>query len=212
MIQTFGAENFQLLCDRIAGSDPELRQVIARYGYPPLWSRPAGFQTLVHIILEQQVSLASAQAALDKLKGKIGTVTPEKILLLSEAELKTCYFSRQKANYVKLLAGAIHSGKIVLEQFCYRPDDRIRKQLKEIKGIGDWTADIYLLMALQRTDIFPIGDLAMVSSLKKLKHLPVKTSPTTLLEMASGWRPYRSIATMILWHHYLEERKISRKQ
>ena len=173
-----------------------------------MWTRPASFATLIHIILEQQVSLASAKAAFNKLKEKIGQITPAKLLQLSDEELRACYFSRQKTVYARHLAEAFISKKIQLNKLTASHDDHVRGVLKQVKGIGDWTADVYLLFALQRTDIFPIGDLAMVNALKEVKQLPVHTSKEEMLLLADAWRPYRSIAAMMLWHHYIKTRNI----
>ncbi len=208
MHETFHAENFYGLCDKLSGQDAELLQIIRQHGYPPLWSRKPGFETLIHIILEQQVSLASAKASLNKLKEKIGYITPKKLLALTDAELRSCYFSRQKTVYARHLAQAILSRQIDLSKLNSLHSDIIRKELKTIKGIGDWTVDIYLLMALHRTDIFPVGDLAMVNSLKKVKQLPIHTSREEILQLAEKWRPYRSLATMLFWHIYIIERNI----
>jgi DNA-3-methyladenine glycosylase II len=201
-------ENFQSICDQLARKDKHLRSVIKQYGCPPLWTRKPDFQTLIHIILEQQVSLASAKAALNKLKEKLGTITPKKLLALSDAELRACYFSRQKTVYARSLANAIVSKQVSLKSFSTLDDTEARSLLKKIKGIGDWTADVYLLFALQRTDIFPIGDLAMVSALKELKNLSRETTQQELLKVANGWKPYRSVATMILWHYYIQKKGI----
>ncbi len=173
-----------------------------------MWTRPANFATLVRIILEQQVSLASALAAFNKLKQKIGIITPEKLLKLSDAEMKACYFSRQKIVYARALAEALVSKKIQLRKLSAFSDEEIRTTLKQVKGIGDWTADVFLMFALQRADIFPIGDLAMVNSLKEVKQLPKHTVKEELLQMAESWRPYRTIAAMLLWHHYIKTRNI----
>ncbi len=208
MHSTFTKENFYFLCNKLANKDKHLRSIVKHYGYPPVWTRTATFQTLIHIILEQQVSLASAKAALNKLKEKIGVITSKKLLALSDEELKACYFSRQKILYAKCLAEAIISKQINLKKLSFLEDAEIRQQLKTIKGIGDWTVDVYLLFALQRTDVFPLGDLAMVNALKDIKQLPKETSQESLLVLAETWRPYRSIATMLLWHYYIEKRGI----
>jgi DNA-3-methyladenine glycosylase II len=208
MHASFSKQNFHALCDGLAKKDKHLRGIIREYGYPPMWTRPASFQTLIHIILEQQVSLASARAALNKLKEKIGKVTPEKLLLLSDVELRACYFSRQKTIYARCLAESISKKQLQLKKLSVLEDAAIRQELKKIKGIGDWTVDVYLLFALQRTDIFPIGDLAMVNALKEVKQLPKDTSPEKILKMAEAWRPYRSIASILFWHHYIEKRGI----
>ncbi len=205
---TFDRQNFHSICDKLARKDRHLFAIIRQYGYPPMWTRKGNFQTLIHIILEQQVSLASARAALNKLKERIGIITPKKLLALSDVELKTCYFSRQKTVYARCLGKAIVSKQIILKNFSDLDDAEIRRQLKTIKGIGDWTVDVYLLFALQRTDIFPLGDLAMVNALKEVKKLSKETKQEELLKLAERWRPYRSIATMLLWHYYIQKRGI----
>ncbi|RYZ94927.1 MAG: DNA-3-methyladenine glycosylase 2 family protein, partial [Sphingobacteriaceae bacterium] len=164
------------------------------------------FETLVHIILEQQVSLASALAALNKLKEKIQEITPVGVLQLTDEELRTCYFSRQKTIYVRCLAEAISSGQIDLMAFADMPDEEIRTKLITLKGIGHWTVDIYLIFVLQRTDIFPGGDLAAVNAMKKIKGIPAGTSKEDILMLTNAWQPYRTIATMLLWHYYLASR------
>jgi DNA-3-methyladenine glycosylase II len=206
---TFTEENFHTLCDKLVSKDKHLRSVIKRYGYPPLWKRTASFQTLIHIILEQQVSLASARAALKKLKQKLGAITARKLLALSDAELRACYFSRQKTLYARCLAQAIVSKQLNLKQLAILEDAQIRSQLKTVKGIGDWTVDVYLLFALQRADVFPLGDLAMISALKEIKNLPKETNAEVLLKLSERWKPYRSIATMLLWHYYIQKREIN---
>jgi DNA-3-methyladenine glycosylase II len=208
MINVFNKENFQQLCDNLAKKDKHLKQILHQHGYPPMWQRKPNFETLIHIILEQQVSLASAKAALNKLKEKIGVISPKKLLALTDAEMKACYFSRQKIIYSRHLATSIVNGKLSIKKISGLPDDEIRNELKKIKGIGDWTVDVFLLMALQRTDIFPVGDLAMMNSLKKTKKLLHHVTKEDILKLSERWKPHRSIASMIFWHAYLEERKI----
>ncbi|HEY2720286.1 MAG TPA: DNA-3-methyladenine glycosylase 2 family protein [Chitinophagaceae bacterium] len=205
---TFDEKNFQALCNKLAKKDKHLRSVINKYGYPPVWTRAASFQTLIHIILEQQVSLASARAALMKLKEKLKIITAKRLLTLTDEELKACYFSRQKMIYAKCLAEAIVSRQIELKKLSVLEEAEIRQRLKMIKGIGDWTVDVYLLFVLHRTDVFPLGDLAMVNALKDVKGLPKNTKHDELLKLSEQWRPYRSVATMLLWHHYIEKRRI----
>ena len=154
MIRQFDQSNYQFICDQLASADPELQQIIDTHGYPPFWSRPNSFESLVHIILEQQVSLASALSALNKLKERVQELTPARILLLTDEEMRTCYVSRQKSGYIKYLAEALLSGQLKLDEFYHMPDDQIRAQLTALKGIGNWTADVYLMFALQRADIF----------------------------------------------------------
>lgn len=205
-MQKFTRETFHSLCDSLAAKEPLLEGILAAYSYPPFWTRPNSFETLVLTILEQQVSLASAYAAYKKLKEKVELITPEAVLHLTDEELRSCYFSRQKMVYVRELANAILSGRINLRSMEKKEEDVVRKELKALKGIGDWTVDIYLLHALQRTDVFPIGDLALVNAFQML--LTEKQSKEELLQHAEAWRPYRSIATMMLWHYYIRKKNI----
>ena len=204
----FNVDNFYQFCDVLAKKDRHLRTIIKQYGYPPMWTRPATFQTLILFILEQQVSLASAYAAFKKLKEKIGYVTPSKILLLTDEELRSCYFSRQKIVYARELAKAVQSKQLRLKKFSNAHEDEIRLELKKIKGIGDWTVDVYLMHALQRSDLFPLGDIALVNSLKEIKQLHPHTTKEDMITIAEPWRPYRTIASMILWHSYIQKRGI----
>jgi DNA-3-methyladenine glycosylase II len=208
MHQTFDSSNFKKICNKLCRIDKDLHSVIRQYGHPPMWVRPATFQTLILFILEQQVSLASAYAAFRKLKERIGYVTPPKILSLSDAELRSCYFSRQKIVYARELANAIQSKQLRLNKFSIAHEDEIRLELKKIKGIGDWTVDVYLMHALQRSDLFPLGDIALVNSLKEVKQLHRHTTRENMLAIAEPWRPYRSVASMILWHAYIQKRGI----
>jgi len=203
---TFSSENFHKICDTLASNDQDLTSVIETYGYPPMWTRPNTFETLVHIILEQQVSLASALAALNKLRERLKEITPQGVLALSDEELKACYFSRQKTVYVRHLAESMVTGKIDLASLEKLSNDEARLILNQLKGVGNWTIDVYLMFVLQRIDVFPIGDLAAVNALKQLKKLPTDISRETLLEIATNWQPYRTVATMLLWHYYLSRR------
>jgi DNA-3-methyladenine glycosylase II len=206
MIQTFALTDFYALCDSVGKRNHYLQSILDEYSYPPFWTRPNTFETLVLTILEQQVSLASAYAAYKKLKEKIDKITPQKVLQLTGEELRSCYFSRQKIVYVRELADAILTRRISLKRFEKEEDGVVRKELKEVKGIGDWTVDIYLLHALQRTDIFPIGDLALVNALRMITGKQL--SKEEIILMAISWKPYRSVATMILWHYYIKRKNI----
>ncbi|MDJ1494854.1 hypothetical protein QNI19_18080 [Cytophagaceae bacterium DM2B3-1] len=203
MLITFNLTNYHQLCDHLAGHDAELRSILDLNGYPPMWTRKNTFETLVHIILEQQVSLASALAALNKLKVTTQMITPESILCLTDQQMRACFVSRQKMGYIRGLAQAIKDEKIHLEEFAGMSDDQVRKVLIGLKGIGNWTIDVYLMFALQRTDIFPIGDLAAVNAVKTLKKLPSSTTKEEILKISKNWKPFRSIACMMLWHYYL---------
>ncbi|MEO5946366.1 MAG: DNA-3-methyladenine glycosylase 2 family protein [Chitinophagaceae bacterium] len=207
-ISTFNTDSFRKICKKLANKDADLKKIIRQFGYPPMWTRPATFQTLILTILEQQVSLASAYAAFKKLKEKIGFVTPIKILQLTDEELRSCYFSRQKIIYARELAKAVLSKQVGLKKLAILPDEEVRKVLIQLKGIGHWTIDVYLMHALQRTDLFPLGDIALVNSLKESKQLPKDISKEEMLAIAEPWRPYRTVAAMILWHSYIQKRGI----
>ena len=185
--------------------DADLRQIVRRFGAPPMWAREAGFSTLLHIILEQQVSLASAKAAHTKLLELVSPLTPQAFLRLDDVTLKAVGFSRQKTAYGRNLARSIAEGDLDLNALASMDDAAVRSELVKIKGIGRWTTDIYLLMVLRRPDIWPTGDLALATAAQKLKRL--KTRPTTadLEAMSARWRPWRAVAARILWHYYLSE-------
>lgn len=208
MISQFDTKNFQDLCNLVCDKDAAFKTVIDLYGYPPVWKRKPGFASLILIILEQQVSLASARAAYNKLEQYIGVITPQKILSLSDAELKACYFSRQKIVYARDLAARVQNKTLKLTALKDMPDDLVRNQLKQVKGIGDWTADVYLMFVLQRTDCFPQGDIALIKATKALKQLRIDTPVEEIVSIAAAWAPYRTIASYMLWHFYLSKRGI----
>jgi DNA-3-methyladenine glycosylase II len=187
----------------LAGVDPDLGAVLTRLGPPPLWDREAGFPTLVRIILEQQVSLASAKAAFGKLADAVSPLEPADFLTLDDATLKAVGFSGQKGRYCRNLASAILEGALDLEGLAALPDERVREELTRITGIGPWTADIYLLMVLGRPDIWPAGDLALVAAVRDLKGLDSNPSPAEFQALGEPWRPWRAVAARLLWNHYL---------
>lgn len=185
-------------------TDPLFETIINQYGYPPDWARPQGFVSLSKIILEQQVSLASANAHFQKLNSYLDAFTPSNILNLTDEEMRNCQISRQKACYLKALSSAILQRQIDLEALPELEETEIRRQLTGIKGIGNWTTDIYLMFCLQLKDIFPIGDIAVVSTIKELSSAKTKAE---ILLLAENWKPYRSLAVYFLWHYYLKKRK-----
>lgn len=205
MIYKFTESNYHIICDHLASDDADLAAIIKAYGYPPFWSRPNTFETLVHIILEQQVSLASALSALNKLRERLTELTPERLLLLTDEEMHACYVSRQKTIYLRHLAQALVNGQLNLAELEDMEDADIRAKLTALKGIGHWTTDVYLMFVLQHADVFPVGDLAAVNAMKKVKKLPPDTTKEQLLQISLAWKPYRTIATMLLWHFYLSK-------
>jgi DNA-3-methyladenine glycosylase II len=209
MIEILDEKKLVAACRKLAETDSDLAFIFRNYGAPPLWQREPNFATLVHIILEQQVSLASALAAFNKLKEKLGgEITPEGVLSLSGEEMKAAYFSRQKIVYARELARAILAGSLDLNALENLPDAAVKDELKKIKGIGEWTADIYLLMAMRRADVMPKGDLALHVAWKKLKNLERAPGSNEFQQIAEKWKPLRAVAARLLWHFYLSERKV----
>jgi DNA-3-methyladenine glycosylase II len=182
--------------------EPVFKTLQLQYGNYFIPSRPAGFVTLCKLILEQQVSIDSAKACFLKIENFLGTVSPETISKCSDEDLKSCGVSRQKIGYLKILSEAV-SGELDLESFSAKTADDVRNELIQIKGIGHWTIDVYLMFALQSPDIIPLRDIAVVNTIKELFDVHTKEEMETLSE---NWKPYRTMATFMLWHHYLEKR------
>ena len=187
--------------------DEDLGRITRVYGLPPVWEREEGFATLVLTILEQQVSLASALAAFERLRAAASTVTPENFLAYDDARLRAFGFSRQKALYCRLLARAVIDGELDLQRLGSLSDDDARAELVRLKGIGAWTAEIYLLRALLRPDAWPAGDLALQLAAQRVKRLPARPTPAELDALAERWRPWRAVAARLLWLQYLEGRR-----
>jgi DNA-3-methyladenine glycosylase II len=190
----------------LAEMDPLLGASVQRYGPPPLWAREPSYATLIHLILEQQVSLASAQAAFDRLHTALrGTVEPAGLLALTDDELRMIGFSRQKAGYARALATATLDG-FELGELGALSDDEVRAALITQRGIGRWTADIYLTMCLLRPDVWPHGDLALATSARDVLGLAERPTFAELEVIAERWHPHRAVAARILWHDYLQRR------
>lgn len=184
--------------------DKLFAEIYQQHKAPPNWSRPQGFVALSKIILEQQVSLASANAHFLKLDGYIKEFTPACMLTLTDEEMRNCQISRQKTKYLRELSIAIVNKSLDLEGLSKLGEPEIRRQLTAIKGIGHWTVDIYLLFCLQEKDIFPIGDIAVVNTVKARTGAKTKEE---IIALAENWKPLRSLATYFLWHAYLEKRR-----
>jgi DNA-3-methyladenine glycosylase II len=193
------ARGVTFLCER----DPDLAQVVREFGPPPMWARKAGFPTLIHIILEQQVSLASARRAFERLLAAASPLTPRRFLKLDDAALLAIGFSRQKTQYVRNLARSIIAGRLKIDALGVMDDTAVRTELIKLKGIGAWTADIYLLMALRRPDVWPKGDLALAVAAQRVKRLSTRPREDELAALSEGWKPWRAVAARILWHYYL---------
>ena len=193
----------QLAVRELSARDDDLRRLVDRSGPPPLWARRPGFATLVQIILEQQVSLASGRAAYARLQTVAGRVTAERVARLSDARLRRSGLTRQKASYCRGLAECIVRRELDLRHVADLDDQTARSHLLSFRGIGPWTADVYLLMALRRPDIWPDGDLALVKTAQGIKRLRRRPAHDQLRRIAAAWAPWRAVAARILWHAYL---------
>ena len=208
-IQTVTRANIAKISRELSALDKHLGKVVRLYGTPPLWDRPQGFETLLQIILEQQVSLASAKACFDKLNVRLGKVTPKRLLTLDGSEMKTVGFSRQKTAYARHLAESLVNKTIDLNDLSTKTDLEVKMELMRLKGVGEWTSDIYLLMALLRPDVMPKGDIALHTAWHKLSG-ERRPGSDEFLVIGERWRPYRSVAARLLWHFYLSERQLAK--
>lgn len=207
MIKLLSEKNLPQAAAWVAARDPLMARLLQQQGVPPLWSRPQGLPTLVQIILEQQVSLAAAATAYQRLFDDLGEPTPARLIAAGTTHLRQLGLTRQKASYCIYLAEAIQQGELDLQQLSREDDDTVMRRLISIKGIGPWTAQIYLLMALLRADSWPVGDLALVVALKELRESGEEVTADLLLEQAEAWRPYRAVAARLLWQYYLNRKK-----
>lgn len=205
MIRSLTQRSLLAAVRELSAADPILAVSVERFGPPPLWARDPGFSTLVHMVLEQQVSLASARAAFERLVEEVGDVTPTGFLALDDDRLRAIGFSRQKTAYGRALAHALIDG-FDLEALASLSDDRVRTALMGLHGVGRWTADVYLTMCLLRPDVWPHGDQALGTAAMEIAGLGARPTSAQLDEMAEPWRPYRAVAARILWHHYLRMR------
>lgn len=184
-------------------NDIVFKNIINQYGLPTIPKRSEGFETLVLLILEQQVSIDSAKATFLKLKEKEPDFNPEKLLSLSDESFRLLGVSRQKTSYIKALSTAILNNDIELCTLKSKTVQEVREELIKIKGIGNWTIDIYLMFCLQEPDLLPLGDIAVVNTMKELFNIHEKEAMEVY---AQNWIPYRSMATFLLWHYYLNKR------
>lgn len=203
-------ENYQEGIRYLSEKDSDLGNIVVQFGIPPLWKREPGFSTLLQIILEQQVSLESAKAVFNRLNKAVSPLRPGRFLELDDSELLSIGFSRQKTGYSRILARAIVDKNFDLNDIEKLDDSSAREELMRLKGIGRWTADIYLLMALGRQDIMPVGDLALETALRNIKYLESRPDPEELKRISSIWKPWRAVAARMLWHYYLSVQAQSR--
>ena len=196
-------ESLGVAAKSVALMDKDFARILAQLGPPPLWEREPGFVTLIRIILEQQVSLASADAMFQRLKKNINPLTPTTVIEAGESFLRSFGVTRQKAGYFINVAQAIQSGELDFEALAQESDEIAIEKLTSVKGVGQWTAKIYLLMALCRPDVWPVGDVALATAFKNLKGRAERPTQPELSEIAQAWRPHRATAARMLWHYYL---------
>lgn len=187
----------------LSEKDSIFKAIIEEYGIPVVPQRPQGFETLVLLILEQQVSIDSAKATFLKIKANQKNLVPEFLLYISDEDYRFFGVSRQKTSYIKALAAAVLEKELDLESLPTKTPQQVRSELIKIKGIGNWTIDIYLMFCLQEPDLLPLGDIAVVNTIKELLDIHDKD---VMEKYAEKWSPYRSFATYLLWHYYLKKR------
>jgi DNA-3-methyladenine glycosylase II len=195
----------------LARRDKDLASILRAYGPPPLWSRRPGFATLIRIILEQQVSLASAASMYKRLCEQIQPFGPDRFIELGDPHLKSLGLTRQKTAYCLHLAESINNNSLNLRSLSKMNDEDAKAALMQVKGIGSWSADIYLLMVLRRPDIWPASDLALATAVTKLKTLKLRPTTDQLYSTGESWRPFRSVAARMLWQYYLAQRKANKR-
>lgn len=204
MINYLNDKNLKTAVKEICKRDKDLAAIYKTDGVPPLWARKPGFATLIKIILEQQVSLASAKAINDKLHKNIKPFTPTKFIDTGISGLRKLGVTRQKSSYCINLAKTVADGDFKFAQLNKFDDHDAKHQLLKIKGIGFWTADIYLLMAMCRPDIWPNGDIALAKAIKKVKRLRSLPDQDKQIRIAEKWKPFRAAAARILWQYYIK--------
>lgn len=183
--------------------DPVFAGIVSSCGMPYFPFREEGFESMCRTILEQQVSLNSARAVYYKLKEFTGVLSPENVLLLTDEEMRHCGITRQKTRYIKALAQAIVNGQINFSKYKAMHPDDVRQELIKVKGIGNWTIDVYLMFSLQSPDILPLGDIGILSAIKDLWEI---TEIKDIAKLTKKWSPYRTASAFLLWHYYLEKR------
>lgn len=199
------AETLRASLDVLAGREPAIAAALARIGYPEPRIRERGYATLLRTIIGQQVSVASANAVWTKLDRVIGDAgSPEALAAASDEQLREAGLSRQKAGYARSLSGLVTSGELALGALP-QDDEAAIAALVQVKGIGRWSAEVYLLFAEGRPDIWPAGDLAVQIETGRILGLSERPSEKATREAAEAWRPHRGAAAIFTWHHYGSE-------
>ena len=186
----------------LAKRDPDIARAYDACGLPPVRRRPPGFETLLKIILAQQVSVQSAAAIIGRLDKTVRRLTPRAVLRLSDGDYRAIGFSQQKVVYARALAEDVLAKRIDLTALEALDDGDAIDHLAQARGVGRWTAEIYLLFALERPDVWPVGDLAVRVGAQRLKSLDERPTPDEMMTLGEAWRPYRSAAARLLWHLY----------
>lgn len=206
MIEAIDTVGFSAAVKELTERDPSLAAVVRDHGVPPFWHRPPGFATLVLFIVEQQVSLASARAVFERLVTVTGGITPERIQSAGDDVLASSGLTRQKLRYIRILADLVAMGDLDIDGLEALEDATVRERLLAVTGIGPWTADVYLLSALRRPDVWPVGDRALQVATGEALDLVDVPTPDVLEAIGSRWRPWRAVAARLLWHSYLSRR------
>lgn len=187
---------------RIAIADPAVASAIERFGYPELRRRPAGFETLLRAIVAQQISVGAAKSIWARIEARIVPLDAATMRGLGDDELRVCGLSRQKMAYMRSLAELVHAGQVQLDALAAMADEDGIAELVKIKGIGRWTAEIYLMFALGRRDVMPADDLGLMEGMKRLRGLRTRPDRKKLARLTEAWRPYRSAGAHLLWHYF----------
>jgi len=207
-MKPFTQTSFTKACKHLAKEHTSIKTIADAYGFPPMYERPFCFDTLVKIILEQQVSLASGRAVYNRLAQALGTITPHGLLQMNTDGLRAVSVSRQKAGYLQHLSHMVVTHALNLDEIPNLPDDRVREKLMQVKGIGPWTADVVLMLCLKRGDVFPTGDVALINSVRHVHNQPGWTVDEIKI-YAQKYAPYRTMAAYCYWHAYIQRRNIT---
>ncbi|NQU64019.1 MAG: DNA-3-methyladenine glycosylase 2 family protein [SAR324 cluster bacterium] len=203
-VKSLNKKGFHEALQILREQDPKIDDILNQIGTPRWRKRRSGFPTLIRIILEQQVSLASGRAVFNRLLQGVPVLNPRELLKLDEETLRTMGFSRQKTRYCRILANAIQKKSLRLKPLEDLSDKAVRAELTKLTGIGQWTADIYLMEGLKRPDIWPVGDLALAIAVQKVLGLKKRPSPEQLEALGRKWKPWRAVAARVFWHQYLD--------
>lgn len=187
----------------LISKDDRIQFILENFGHPIIQKRDQGFASMCHIILEQQVSIESAKACFVKIQNKLTEISPENVCNCPDATLRSCGVSRQKISYLKDLAAKVLDNQIDFDSFIHKTEDQIRKELISIKGVGNWSIDVYLMFCLQLPDVVPLGDIAIQNTLRTLYQCQ---TPEEMKVISDNWKPYRTFASFVLWHYYLKKR------